>query len=167
MADVSERPEVPLPNAAPNYSPTRVCGSCGRDWGHGLVCQFCGQVTGLPNGVRLSSPGKRFGAYLLEGVLIVVTLVLGWVIWSLIVWKDGQSPAKKILGMRVLKLQTSQRATWGTMFLREIVGKIIGGFVAGITFGIFYFMLLWDKNRQELWDKIAGTIVVDDPHLLT
>jgi len=24
-------------------------------------------------------------------------------------------------------------------------------------------MLLWDQDRQELWDKIAGTIVVDDP----
>jgi hypothetical protein len=24
-------------------------------------------------------------------------------------------------------------------------------------------MLLWDKDRQQLWDKIAGTIVVDDP----
>jgi len=23
-------------------------------------------------------------------------------------------------------------------------------------------MLMWDKNKQELWDKIAGTIVVSN-----
>ena len=23
--------------------------------------------------------------------------------------------------------------------------------------------LLWDKDKQQLWDKLAGTVVVDDP----
>jgi uncharacterized RDD family membrane protein YckC len=157
-------PQYPAPQyPAPSYAPARVCPSCGRDFGAGMSCQFCAQVSGLPNGVRLSSAGKRFGGYLLEAVLFVVTLALGWFIWSLIVWKDGQTPAKKVLGMKVLKLQTGSTATWGNMFLREIVGKILGSIVGSITFGITTFMLLWDKNRQEIWDKIAGTIVIDDP----
>ena len=60
--------------------------------------------------------------------------------------------------------------TWGRMFLREFVAKIV---IFGIIDAVFVpaalvldFMLVWDKNRQQLWDKIAGTIVVDDPHPL-
>ncbi|HSH58253.1 MAG TPA: RDD family protein [Acidimicrobiales bacterium] len=129
-----------------------------------MSCQFCAQVSGMPSGVRLSSVGKRFGGYVLESILIGVTLLIGWLVWSLIVWKDGQTPAKQMLGMRVLKLQTGTKATWGTMFVREIIGKTIGGIAGFFTFGILTFMLLWDRNNQEVWDKVAGSIVVDDAH---
>jgi hypothetical protein len=61
-------------------------------------------VSGLPSGVRLSSVGKRCAGYLLEAVLFVITLGLGWLIWSLVVWKDGKTPAKQLLGMKVLRL---------------------------------------------------------------
>ena len=27
---------------------------------------------------------------------------------------------------------------------------------------VLCFMLCWDKKRQELWDKLASTVVVDD-----
>ena len=93
-----------------------------------------------------------------------VTLGLGWLIWSAIVWSNGQSPSKQLLGMKVLRLRTSQKAGWGTMFLREIPGKLIGSLAALFTVGILNFMLLWDKNHQQIWDKVAGTIVVNDPH---
>ena len=121
-------------------------------------------ISGLPNGVSLSSPGKRLGGYLLEGVLMLFTLGVGWLIWSLIVWKDGYTPAKQLLGMRTLRLRTATKATWGTMFVREIIGKFVGGILCALTFGILYFMLIWDRNNQQLWDKFGGTIVVDDPN---
>jgi uncharacterized RDD family membrane protein YckC len=66
--------------------------------------------------------------------------------------------------MRVLTLRTGQRATWGTMFLREVVAKFVGSILVSLTFGILLFMLIWDRDNQEIWDKIAGTIVVDDPN---
>src|SRR5881275_1386914 len=95
------------------YLPTRLCTTCGREWGQGLSCQFCNQVAGLPPGVRLSSPGRRLGAHLLEVLLIVVTLGLGWMVWSLIVWARGQTPAKQLLGMHVVKLSAASPAGWG------------------------------------------------------
>ena len=52
------------------------------------------------------------------------------------------------------------------MFLREIVAKFIGSIVVTLTFGILLFMLIWDRDNQQVWDKIAGTIVVDDPDRL-
>jgi len=124
--------------------------------------------TPLPPGVVVSSPGKRLGGYVLEVVLVIVTLILGWLIWSLIVWGNSTSPAKQLLKMKVVKKDSGLRASWGTMALRELVGKwlIVGlviGSICGLVAIVLDFMLLWDQDRQELWDKIAGTIVVDDP----
>jgi uncharacterized RDD family membrane protein YckC len=130
-----------------------------------MVCQFCGQVEGLPSGVHLASPGKRFAGYLVDVFFMVVLAFIGWLIWSLIVWERGQTPGKQVLGMRTVKLRTGRRATWGTMFVREVIGKFVVGSVLWATLigVIFYFWLLWDKNRQELWDKFVDTIVVNDP----
>jgi uncharacterized RDD family membrane protein YckC len=119
----------------------------------------------LPATVRLSSPWRRLGGHLLDGLLIVLTLLIGWLVWSIIVWGRGQTPAKQLLGMRVLNRETLVSAGRGRMFAREIPCKWIIGFLAGITIVGFvaYFWLLWDKSRQELWDKMVETIVVNDP----
>jgi uncharacterized RDD family membrane protein YckC len=127
------------------------------------------QATPLPSGVVVSSAGKRLGGYALEVVLVIFTLVIGWLIWSLVVWGKSTSPAKQLLKMKVVKKDTGLRASYGTMALRELVGKwlivnIVIGSLCGLAALVLDFMLLWDKDRQELWDKIAGTIVVDDPN---
>jgi uncharacterized RDD family membrane protein YckC len=121
-------------------------------------------VTWTCGGAPLTSNGKRLGSYLLEGVLIAVTLLFGWFVWSLFTWRNGQTPAKALLGMRCLKAESGTCATWGTMFLREIVGKgLIAIFTLGITTIISYFTILFGASRQSIWDKVAGTVVVDDP----
>jgi hypothetical protein len=28
---------------------------------------------------------------------------------------------------------------------------------------ILELWLIWDRDNQELWDKVVGTVVVDDP----
>jgi uncharacterized RDD family membrane protein YckC len=119
----------------------------------------------LPDSVVLSSRWLRFGAYLLEVVLMVVTLFIGWIIWSLIVWRNGQTPAKQLLGMRVIKRDELELAGWGRMCLRELPCKFAINLVGAIT-TIGYVLdlwLLWDSERQQLWDKMAGTLVVNDP----
>jgi len=114
-------------------------------------------------GAPLSSAGKRLGAYLLDIVLLVFTLFIGWLIWSMVIWSKGQSPAKALLGMRVIRTDTGRCATWGQMALRELVGKwLLGGITSGITSIISCFMIL-SASRQGIWDKIANTVVVDDP----
>ena len=125
--------------------------------------------TPLAPGVEISSAGRRLGGYALDGLLVIVTLVVGWLIWSLIVWNRSQTPGKQLLKMKTVKIDTGQRADYGTMVLREFVGKwllvdaVIGSlcFIAVI---VLAFMLLWDKDRQQLWDKIASTIIVNDPN---
>ncbi len=158
---------VPPFGTGPTYFvPMAPCPRCGNAQPTDRVaCGVCEQVRTLPIGVTLTSAGRRFGQYALDVLLVIVTLFIGWVIWSLIIWSRGQTPGMQILHIRVVKLETNRVATWGTMCLREFVGKFL---VMGIISSIFFpawvvlvFMLMWDKNRQELWDKIAGTIVVD------
>ncbi len=163
-------PPTASPGPSPYFPPPPPgppCEQCGRPRSYDKIgCEFCGQVRGLPVGVSLTAPGRRLGQYLLELLLVIVTLVVGWIIWSLIVWSKGQTPAMTLLHVKVVKLETGSTATWGTMFLREFVGKgLVGGLISGIFFPawvVLALMLLWDQNRQELWDKIAGTIVVND-----
>jgi uncharacterized RDD family membrane protein YckC len=158
---------VPAPAGYGAPQPVTVCPNCGQAWTGAQSCTFCGQVWGLPKGIVLASAGRRLGGYLLEGLLIVCTLVIGWIIWTLIVWAHGQTPAKQLLGMRVVRLDTRAHAGWGRMFLRDILGKFVVWFVGALLLGIGAIVadcwLLWDKDKQELWDKIAGTVVVNDP----
>ena len=121
-----------------------------------------------PNGLPLSSIGKRFGGYLLELVLACVTLGIGWLVWACIVASKGQTPSKQLLGMRVVKPDTGHSLTWGGMFLREIVFRgIVFSLLSMITLGVMGvvgpLLILGGTMRQTIWDRMAGTVVVDDP----
>lgn len=109
--------------------------------------------------------GRRLGGYLLDALLAFVTIFIGWFIWLLIVMKDGQTPGKQLLKMRCVKISTHRKATWGTMLVRELV-RLVVGYIAGLTIIglVLYFWLLWNRDRRELWDLAADTLVVDDPH---
>lgn len=149
-------------NAGVDYF-VETCFNCGRPWGNGCACQFCNQMYGFPVGVLVSSAGKRLVGYLLESALILVTCVIGWLIWALFTFGNGQTPAKQLMSMRVVNLNTGVRAGWGRSFVREFLAKaLIGFFLGWLLFP--YFWLLWDKNKQQLWDKLLDTAVVDDPN---
>jgi len=132
------------------YAGGAACFNCGRYWGEGTTCQFCGQLYGLPAGIVISSAGKRCVAHLLESVLALATCGIGYLIWSLIIFGNGQTPGKQLMGMRVVSIATATRASWGTMFLREFLAKLaIGLFLGWLV--LPFFWLLWDKNKQQLW----------------
>ena len=112
----------------------------------------------------LSTKGKRFGAMLLEAVLVIVTLVIGWLVWSIVLWKQGQSPAKSILKMRVIKLDENRAANTGEMAMRELVGKWLLSIIPFWYIINGVVLLMDNENYQCLWDKIAGgTTVIEDP----
>jgi uncharacterized RDD family membrane protein YckC len=116
----------------------------------------------LPAGVVLATPGRRIGAYFLAIPLAIVTLGIGYLIWGLVIWGRGQTPALQVLGMRCLKNDTYQKATFGTMALREIIGRIVENFFFIPAIISFVFMLT-RPDRMTIHDLIAGTIVVHDP----
>lgn len=120
-------------------------------------------VPPLPPGVTLAPVGRRIGAYFLGIVLAIVTLVIGYVIWGLIVWQRGTTPALSVLKMRCIKASTGTNATFGTMALREIVGRIAEGILSWITELVSFILFLSREDRRCLHDLIGGTVVVYDP----
>lgn len=123
-------------------------------------------VSGLtfPPGVELASHGRRIGAYFLAIPLMIVTLGIGYLIWGLIVWGKGTSPALQVLGMKVYRPEQRQVGTFGTMALRNIVGGIAQGILSIITGLVSFVLFLTRPDRKSLPDLIASTVVVHDPN---
>ena len=115
----------------------------------------------LPQGIPLASVGRRIGAYFLAIPLIIVTLGIGYLIWGLIVWGRGQTPALQVLGMRTWHPESRQVPGFGRMALREIVGGIVEGiWIIGL---ISFIMMVTGRERKAIHDHIAGTVVLYDP----
>ena len=120
----------------------------------------------LPDGVQLASIGRRIGAYFLAIPLAIVTLGIGYVIWGLIVWGRGQTPALQVLGMRCWLPDTREVPRFWRMALREVVGGIAEGILGFITLIVSFVLMVSSKERKSLHDIIAGTVVVHDPQQL-
>jgi uncharacterized RDD family membrane protein YckC len=116
--------------------------------------------------------GKRFLAYLIDVVIILVPLfiliaiapglgrLVGFVAGlAYFVYFDGspsgQTVGKHVMGIRVVDFQTGGSLDYGKAFVRA-VGRIVAGFLCGLG----YFWAIWDPQHQGWHDKIAGTVVV-------
>lgn len=117
----------------------------------------------LPNGTTLASPGRRIGAFFLAIPLSIITLGIGYLIWGLIVWGNGQTPALQVLGMRCWRPEEGRVAGFWWMALREVVGRIVDGILSIITELVSFFFMLSRPDRKTLHDLIAGTVVLRDP----
>ena len=134
----------------------------------------------------------RFGQCLLELVLLIVTLGIGYVVWSLIILGKGQTPGKQVLKLRVYDATTGKPAKWWHMFIREFglafsVSMIVtvltivlgldswselaerGFFDFGISDVMVYPILVIDalwifkgNNRKRLVDVICKTDVLNE-----
>jgi uncharacterized RDD family membrane protein YckC len=127
---------------------------------------YVDQASGLllPDGTQLASPGRRIGAWFLSLLLVIVTLGIGYVVWGLLIWSNGQSPALQVLGMRVWRPETNRVAGFWYMALREIVGRIVDGILSFITEITSFVMFVASKDHKSLHDQIAGTVVLYDPN---
>ena len=118
----------------------------------------------LPQGVQLASHGRRIGAYFLAIPLAIVTLVIGYIIWGLIVWSRGQTPALQVLGMRCWRPETRRVPGFWRMALREIIGRIADGILGIFTELTSFILFLATRERKALHDYVAGTVVLHDPN---
>lgn len=71
----------------------------------------------------------------------------------LTLWR-GQTPGKRLLGLRVIRLNGKPIGWWGAF-------ERFGGYAAGLVTGLLGFaQIAWDRNRQAIHDKISETVVV-------
>ena len=127
---------------------------------------YVDQMSGLllPEDTELASVGRRIGAYFLAIPLAIVTLGIGYIIWGLIVWGNGQTPALQVLGMRCWRPETNRVAGFWHMALREIVGRLAEVILGIITELTSFVLFVAGKEHKALHDWIAGTVVLHDPN---
>jgi len=119
--------------------------------------------------LRYASFQHRLGAIVLDATLIILTLGIGWVIWSFIVWGEGQTPAKKILKLRTINFTNGRSASWGHMGIREGLIPITVSIASSVTGGIAYIawiiveiVFYFTKNQRTLRDYWVKTAVINE-----
>jgi uncharacterized RDD family membrane protein YckC len=169
--DVHQPPPGSPPPPQPGYLPPAPPVPAGYGYGQpgGMVAppgMYFDQASGLmlPQGVELASSGRRVGAWFLAIPLAIVTLGIGYLIWGLIVWANGQTPALQVLGMRCWRPEDGRVPGFWWMALREVVGRIAEGILSFITLLISFILMLTRPDRRSLHDLIAGTVVLYDPN---
>lgn len=75
---------------------------------------------------------------------------------ALTAWFGGRTLGKKLLKIRVVRLDGETLSLW------ESFGRY-GGYGAGLATGsLGFFQIFWDPNRQAIQDKIAETLVLHE-----
>jgi uncharacterized RDD family membrane protein YckC len=100
-------------------------------------------LAGIPYifGVRYTPNSRTFivlGAFLLMELLLDASY--------------GQTLGKRILGIRVIRVDGNGLASFPWLILRTLL------------LGVLVPAVVWDRNRRGLHDKAAGTVVVVDPN---
>jgi len=97
------------------------------------------------------SPEEPLPRQLVQVIILAVPVVYHWFFWTR---RDGQTPGKFALGIRVI------RTTGEPLSDVDALIRAIGYHVSGILFGLGYIWALFDKNNQSWHDKMARTYVV-------
>jgi hypothetical protein len=117
-----------------------------------------------------ASVGTRIRALLLTPVLIVVTLGVGWLAWSVVEWCSGRTPSYRRTNLRVVRRSDGRPIGLGRSLLREaccallLVPTLVACLVLAVGFamgasppeGIF------GQSRRAPWDVLTRTEVVNE-----
>jgi uncharacterized RDD family membrane protein YckC len=87
-------------------------------------------------------------------VLIVLTCIFAF-LYTLLAdgLEGGQSYGKRMVGIRVVSMQTGAPCSFGQSFVRNLLLMILGP---------IDWIFIFGQRRQRLGDKAAGTIVIVD-----
>jgi hypothetical protein len=117
-----------------------------------------------------ASLGKRIEALVLTALLLVVTLAVGWLIWSVFEWRKGQTPSYRLLGLRIVRLSDERRIGLGRSLARAGICCIlvVPTFAVCCLIGICFTLGasppggLLRRPRIAPWDYLTATKVTDE-----
>jgi uncharacterized RDD family membrane protein YckC len=109
-----------------------------------------------------ANPQHRLGAVVLDSVFCVLTFYIGYIVWALIVWGQGQTPGKQILKIRVYSKDTGRPATWGHMAVRQFLIPMAFSIVFWIPAIIFGGLagMIQDPLNQDSFDTTVGVGII-------
>ena len=100
----------------------------------------------------------QIASIILTGAVYILFLV-PLVLLVIIVYMDGikgGTPGKLILGLRIVNEQGN------FIGMPKAILRYTGKIISVLILGIGYLMIIWDKRKQGLHDKIARTFVTKD-----
>jgi hypothetical protein len=118
-----------------------------------------------------ASLGRRIGALGLTAVLLVATLVVGYLAWSVFEWRHSRTPSYRLLKLRVATRADGRPIGPGRSFLRSgvcctvlVVPTVVVGAVVLLcfAFGASPPDGLFRQPRRAPWDSLTGTTVLDE-----
>ncbi len=100
-------------------------------------------------------------AGLLDGVLVVALLGVGWLAWAAVVAGSGQTPGRQVVGIRLVDSHDRRPLGWARMVvLRGVVGVTVAAATAVLTVGVVWLLPLWDRRNQTVVDKVSAAVAV-------
>jgi uncharacterized RDD family membrane protein YckC len=125
-----------------------------------------GALVGLPllvgmdwDQVSAGNWDAAFGA--VGGILAGIGSLIWIVVTIYLVNKNGQTMAKKMLGIKVVRSDGSRAGLGRIFWLRNVVNAIPGAIpYIGNVYGLVDSLFIFNDSRQCIHDKIADTIVV-------
>ena len=92
------------------------------------------------------------------GLLALIGFAIWGVITYILVARNGQTIAKKLLNIKVVRSDGTKASVARIFWLRNVVNALLGIIP---FYGIIDILFIFGERRQCLHDKIADTIVVN------
>jgi len=114
---------------------------------------FCGAfLQALSLGLERLAPEAATPA-----VLLLISLVFSVVYFVLPTKRGGQTLGKKLMAIKVVPDHNSKAAlTWGQVWKRELLGKLLGT----LTLGLGYLWAYFNRERRAWHDSLGHTSVI-------
>ncbi len=118
-----------------------------------------------------ASVSARLRAFLLTCLLFVVTLGIGWIVWSLLEWRHGRTASFRLTGLRVVRRRDGKPVGLARSLLRNgicctvlLIPTVLVCLLLAIAFvmGASPPNDLLTKPRLAPWDILTGTQVLDE-----
>lgn len=124
-----------------------------------LAAQLLDVAWMLPLGLVLVLLGEaaRGGEGLSPGSDLMLQLISALI--TLLFWTTRQAtPGKMLMRLRVVDAETGLTPPWP-----RLVGRYLGYILSSLPLGLGYLWMIWDPRRQCWHDRLARTLVVQDP----
>lgn len=146
------------------------CPHCQATIPQGHCCPSCRRFAkDLSGTVHLVTYTRRFlGDVLLEAILILGTLFVGWFVWLVFTARTSQTPAKRLLKIYVVDATTATTVSPSKLWVREYFVKLmllpaVSVATTAAGFLVDGMWVFFDKRRQALHDKIMSTHIAHAP----
>jgi uncharacterized RDD family membrane protein YckC len=94
--------------------------------------------------------------------LLIIPILVFVIVQIVLLVKHGQTVGKKLLGIRIVKLNGSNPGFVSVIIMRSFLPGLIGGIPAvGPFFSLVNVLLIFREDRRCIHDLMAGTIVVE------